>query len=194
MKPVSSTRSWFVARLALLVALALVLGLVQASAISAEPAAATFRVVGPASPVAQGQQFSVTIMAESVQNLGAFEFQYKFNSSVASTDASKFQLSGFLGSTGRTTGQLRLDGSGGPLYGAYSYGKPAGPSGSQAVATVTMTAAGAGSSSLQLADLVVTDILGNKLPASAVSGSVQVVAGPQQWYQYLLQVLRNWAG
>ena len=112
------------------------------------------RVVGPSNPVRVGDQFAVTIQVEGAANLGAFEFEFGANPSIASTTVADIHLGEILGSTGRTTGELRLASSptapGRPLYAAYSYGAPAGPSGNGQLATITMLATGQGTSSLDL--------------------------------------------
>ena len=99
-----------------------------------------------------GDQFTVTIQVDGATNLGAFEFEFGANPAVAGATAADIHLGTFLGSTGRTTGELRLASSpptpGRPLYGAYSYGAQPGPSGNGLLATVTMLATGPGVSSL----------------------------------------------
>lgn len=139
---------------------------------------ATIQVQGPAAPVAVGQVFTVTITAVNVQNLGALEFEFNYEDAVVATDVARIALGSFLGSTGRTVGALRLPTSpnqpSAPLFGAYSYGSAAGPTGSGVVATVSMTAAAPGVSSLSLTGLKVTDVAGHELPASSTVGSVTV--------------------
>lgn len=145
---------------------------------------AMVRVLGPNSPVAVGQTFAVTVVVENVQNLGAFEFEVNFNPAVASTTVDAIQLGAMLGSTGRTTGVLRLASSptrpGAPLFGAYSYGAPAGPNGSGVLATFTMSATAPGFSQLSLSGLKVTNVLGNELQATTIAGSVTVGSTTQR--------------
>jgi hypothetical protein len=149
------------------------------------------RVIGPSAPVAVGQPFVVTIAIDNVQNLGAFEFEYNFNPAIATTTVGNIQLGSMLGSSGRTTGELRMASAPGrpgvPLYGAYSYGAAAGPDGSGVLATATMTAAAPGSSPLSLAGLKVTSITGDEYTVSATAGSVTVVATPRTLYLPLLR-------
>lgn len=156
------------------------------------PAAVTVRVVGPAGPVPVGATFAVTVQVEAADNLGAFEFDFGSTASVASTTAADIHLGSFLGSTGRSTGELRLAASpiapGRPLYAAYSYGLPQGPSGSGQLATIRMLAAGVGTSSLDLGNLKVTDIAGVEVVATSVSGSVVVRSGTRPVY---LPLIRN---
>lgn len=144
----------------------------------------TVRVLGPTSPVSAGQAFSVAVTIENVQNLGAFEFEYNFDSSVASAGVTGIQLDAMLGSTGRTTGVLRLASAPGqpgvPLFGAYSYGEASGPNGNGVLATVTMTALSPGVSQLSLSELKVTNIAGDQLLATTAAGSVTVVAATQR--------------
>ena len=159
----------------------------QASA----PAAAVVRVLGPTSPVRVGESFVVSLRIEGASDLGAFEFDFGSNPSVATAAASEFHLGSFLGSTGRTTGELRMASApaapGRPLYAAYSYGLPTGPMGTGQIATVTMQATGAGVTPLSLGNLKVTDISGTELPATSVSGAVEVRAGTRPLYLPLIR-------
>jgi hypothetical protein len=153
--------------------------------------AATVRVVGPTATVPVGQPFMVTMVMENAQDLGAFEFEYNFNPTVAATTVNDIQLGSLLGSSGRTTGQLRLASAPGrpgtPLFGAYSYGAGAGPNGSGVLATVAMTAAGPGVSPLNLTGLKVTNARGDEYPVASVAGSVTVVNAPRLIYLPLLR-------
>ena len=165
-------------------ALALLLTLLWAALYgrSAAQLPVTVRVLGPSAPVPTGQAFVVTVAIENVQNLGAFEFEYNFNPAVASATVENIQLSSLLGSTGRTTGSLRLASapgqSGVPLFGAYSYGAASGPNGSGILATVTMNAVAAGTSQLSLSGLKVTTVTGAEMPVVSTSGSVLVGGSP----------------
>ncbi|HSN74951.1 MAG TPA: cohesin domain-containing protein [Anaerolineae bacterium] len=151
------------------------------------------RVLGPTAPVPAGQTFTVTVAIENVQNLGAFEFEYNFTPAVASAAVDNIQLGGMLGTTGRTTGTLRLASAPGrpgvPLFGAYSYGTADGPNGSGVLATVAMSAVSPGTSQIDLSGLKVTNVAGNELLSSATAGSVTVVAGRS--YIYLPLLLRG---
>ncbi len=75
---------------------------------AAAPTAVLARVVGPSSPVQVGDQFVVTIQIEGATNLGAFEFEFGANPAIATTTVADIHLGTFVGSTGRTTGELRL--------------------------------------------------------------------------------------
>jgi hypothetical protein len=129
-------------------------------------------------------------MIENAQDLGAFEFEYDFSPAIASATVDDIQLAGMLGSTGRTTGALRLASAPGrpgvPLFGAYSYGAANGPNGSGVLATIAMTAVSPGTSQLGLSGLKVTNVTGNELLANAISGSVTVIAAPRLIYLPLL--------
>lgn len=184
-------------RLVLLSVLAVtLLTLVSMTASMAQPeTAVTLRVVGPANPVPAGQQFNVQVRIEGASNLGAFEFQYVFNSGVVSTTANDIQLGSFLGSTGRTTGQLRLASAPmaphQPLYGAYSYGSAGGPSGNGQLATITMHAIRSGTSALTVQDVQVTSINGTPVQVTVVAGSVQVQASANNRFMYLPVLMHN---
>ncbi|MEI2692787.1 MAG: cohesin domain-containing protein [Anaerolineae bacterium] len=153
--------------------------------------AATVRVLGPAAAIPVGQSFVVTIAIENAQDLGAFEFEYSFSPTVATTIVNNIHLGSMLGSSGRTTGELRLASAPGqpgtPLFGAYSYGAGAGPNGNGVLATVTMTAAGPGVSPLTLAGLKVTNARGDEYPVTSIAGSVTVTNAPRLIYLPLLR-------
>ncbi len=138
----------------------------------------TVHVVGPPTTVPAGQSFIVTVAIESAQNLGAFEFEYNFVPATANTTVDNIHLSSLLGSTGRTTGALRLASAPGrpgvPLFGAYSYGAASGPNGSGVLATVTMTAVSPVTSQLSLSGLKVTNVAGEEVTAVTTAGSVTV--------------------
>ena len=176
---------------AALLTLAISLAMTAAQGHAETPAAVQVRVIGPAGPVRVGDQFTVNIQIDSATNLGAFEFEFGANPVVAGATAADIHLGTFLGSTGRTTGELRLASSpltpGRPLYGAYSYGAQPGPSGNGPLASVTMQATGPGVSSLELGYLKVTNVSGEELTATSISGSVQVQAGMRPFYLPLIR-------
>ncbi len=130
-------------------------------------------------PVLVGQSFVVTVAIENVQNLGAFEFEFNFNPAVASATVDDIQLASLLGSTGRTTGVLRLArrlAGLACLSSAHTaMARPAGPNGSGVLATVTMSAAvSPGTSQLSLSGLKVTNVAGEEVLALTTAGSVTV--------------------
>jgi len=178
-------------RLTALLALTLSMATTAAQGHAAAPSAVLLRVVGPASPVRVGDQFAVTIQVEGAANLGAFEFEFGSNPVIASTTVADIRLGSILGSTGRTTGELRLASSpttpGRPLYGAYSYGAQAGPSGNGQLATITMLATGPGTSSLDLGQLKVTDVSGVEVSATSISGAVEVQGSTRPLYLPLIR-------
>jgi hypothetical protein len=149
------------------------------------------RVLGPDAPVLAGQPFAVTVQVDNVQNLGAFEFEYNYNPAITTTTVGSIQLGSMLGSSGRTTGELRMASAPGrpgvPLYGAYSYGAAAGPDGSGVLAAVAMTAVAPGVSPLNLSGLKVTDANGDEYTLTMTAGSVTVVTAPRTIYLPLLR-------
>ena len=81
-------------------------------------------------PVRVGDQFAVTIQIEGAANLGAFEFEFGADPSIASTTVADIHPGRISWEArARTTGELRLASSptapGAPLYAAYSYGAAA---------------------------------------------------------------------
>lgn len=184
----SDLRRWIVRSVVGVLLLALALMIISSRSVAQQPVAV--RVQGPTSPVVAGQSFVVTLLVENAQNLGAFEFEYNFTPAVASAMVDNIQLGPFLGSTGRTTGALRLASAPGrpgvPLFGAYSYGTANGPNGNGVLATVAMTAVAPGTSQLSLTQQKVTNITGDEVTSISMAGSVTVI-GPRLIYMPLLR-------
>ena len=167
-----------------------------AASMAQSPTTTTVRVQGPATAVPVGQSFTVNIYSDDAVDLGSFEFQYLFDPAIVSATVEDIHLAGFLGSTGRNTGELRLpaaQGSAAGWYGAYSYGGASGPAGSGLLATVAMTAQAAGSSTLATVSTQVTDIDGNPLAVATQSDTVRVTDGPpaDQYPIFLPMLLRS---
>ncbi len=164
------------------------------TSLAAPAAPLTLTVVGPAQPVTAGQTFLVTVRVSQVSNLGAFEFDASFNDNVLNTNPDWMALTGFLSSTGRTTGELRLDTPANPdqpVFGAYSYGTMAGPSGAGDLATIQFHAVAAGTSAVSLTNVQVTDIEANTLPVTVIPGSVTVSAATTARQMFLPMILRR---
>lgn len=161
---------------------------------AAPTAPITLTVVGPAQPVPAGQTFLVTIRASQAMDLGAFEFGVSFNPAVLSTHPDWMALTGLLGSTGRTTGELRLGvtaAPGQPVFGAYSYGTAAGPAGAGDLATIQFYAVAAGVSAVTLMQVQVTDTEANVTPVTVVAGSVRVTPSGAVRKLYLPVLMRR---
>ncbi len=185
-----------VTRVAALLAVALTVLLAGGSIDShAAPAAPiTLTVIGPAQPVPAGQAFLVTIRASQAANLGAFEFGVSFNHAVLSTDPDWMALTPFLGSTGRSTGELRLENPANltqPVFGAYSFGSASGPAGNGDLATIQFQATGPGASSIALTQVQVTDADANIVPVTVVAGNVTVAQSTSMRRLFLPMLLRR---
>lgn len=185
---------WKAGRLTLVVLLLAVILVAATSGLARPTTPVTLYVQGPSRPVVTGGPFTVYVYAENADNLGSFEFDYVFNATVATTTADDIHLADFLGSTGRNTGELRRDPD--PpdpnrvIYAAYSYGFEAGPTGSGLLVTVTMTATQAGTSTLALENLQVTDINGT-LVASAMQPDTVTVTDQPSFPVYLPVMLNE---
>lgn len=171
----------------------ILMALLLTGSVSAQPEpASTIVLVGPGRPVAVGQSFPVQVRIDNVADLGAFEFRFVSDLAVATAAASNIQLGDFMGSTNRTTGELRLDQGGlGPMYGVYSYGATSGPSGSGLLATVSVSAVGEGSTLLTLDDVQITDIEGAPLSLEVVGTSVSVQSASTHYPIYLPVLLHQ---
>jgi len=140
----------------------------------------TVRIAPAASSVEAEAVFTVDIVIEDVEDLGGFEFDLTYDPAIVQvTDVS---LGPFLGSTGRNTGTIgpEIDNTTGRVsFGAFSFGTELGPSGTGTLATITLSAAGAGTSLLDLQNTQVTDTQGNlQTPVTEEDGTVTVVASP----------------
>jgi hypothetical protein len=127
------------------------------------------KVVGP------GETFSVDVMIESVNDLGAFQFDLTYDP--ACVEATDVTLGPFLGSTGRSVGEVGpIFGTGIVTYGAYSLGDtPPGPDGDGVLATITFQAGmDECSSDLHLQNIAVTDTSGDPISNDAKDGEVIV--------------------
>jgi hypothetical protein len=127
------------------------------------------KVVGP------GETFSVDVAIESVNDLGAFQFDLTYDP--ACVEATDVTLGPFLGGTGRSVGEVGpIFGAGMVSYGAYSLGDtPPGPDGDGVLATVTFQAGVSEcTSDLHLQNIAVTDTSGDPISNDAKDGEVIV--------------------
>jgi predicted aspartyl protease len=144
---------------------------VQPAVMKIEP---DFQLVDP------GDTFSVTVEIRDLvgAGLGAFEFALTYDPTyVQATDVT---LGPFLGSTGRTVGEVGpLYATGVVTYGAYSMGTSPGPSGNGVLATITFQATSVGTSTLHLQNVNVTNTAGGLISTNTEDGEVEVgVASP----------------
>jgi hypothetical protein len=124
--------------------------------------------------VAVGESFTVSVVAQDVANLGAFEFDLSYDAGVLTPAGVK--EGPFLASSGRQVECLPPRTQKG-LIGltCVSLGAtPDGPSGSGVLAEVSFQAVAPGSSPLQFARLTLTDPPGQLLPAEAQDTTLTV--------------------
>ena len=120
----------------------------------------TVRIDPAESVVGASQTFTISVMIEEADDLGAFEFTLLFITTTVTVDS--VILGDFPGSTGRTVIPADLiivdNQVGKASFGVVTVppGMP-GPSGTGVLATITLTAQGPGESSLDLKDVVVLD-------------------------------------
>jgi len=120
----------------------------------------------------------VHLVIEGVNNLGSFQFEIGFHGDVVQVNNSSHVVLGpFLGSTGRTVipvGPTIDNPAGTVVYGAATMGTQNGPNGNGILATLTWTATGEGTTTLDLRHVQVSDIHGVAIPVSEVDGEVIV--------------------
>ncbi|MGA9347305.1 MAG: cohesin domain-containing protein [Anaerolineae bacterium] len=139
----------------------------------------TVRIEPAQSTVAVGQSFSVSVMIDEASDLGAFQFDLRYTTTIVRVNG--VTLGGFLGSTGRNIIGPFVDiknEAGKVSFGAVSFGEAPGPDGSGVLAVVSLTAQGEGESPLDLRSVLVLDTGSNSQVASIEDGSVVVGAAP----------------
>jgi hypothetical protein len=125
---------------------------------------------------------SVSVVVEQVTNLGAFEFELTYDEHIL--ELQDVQEGPFLGSSGRRAECLPPETAAGSLlFRCVTLGAtPDGPTGSGVLATVTFQPAGAGTSPIHFARLVLTDPPANPLAATGQDASITVEeAGGFDW-------------
>ncbi len=144
----------------------------------AAPRQTTVVKIDPASrSVDPGETFSVTVAIENVSDLGGFEFELTYDPSVVT--ATNVLLGPFLGSTGRSVGELGPTfGTGSLTYGAYSWGANPGPDGDGVLATITLPAINTGASTLHLQNVAAAEPDGAPIPIRTEDG--EVIVGPPE--------------
>ncbi|MCR4439992.1 MAG: FlgD immunoglobulin-like domain containing protein [bacterium] len=121
------------------------------------------------------------VVIDDATNLGSFQFEIGYDPAVVQLrGSSPVQLGSFLASTGRTVIPVgpAIDTTAGTIvFGAATFGTQAGPTGSGVLATISWTAVGEGTSSLDLRNVQVSDINGVVIPASEIDGEITVKRG-----------------
>jgi len=133
------------------------------------------RIEPPGAAAHPGSLFTVTATIEDVTDLGSFQFDLTYTSSIVTATNAACGL--FLSSTGRAVTPLgpTIDNVGGRVtFGCLSGGGMPGPDGTGALATVTFSAAVLGNSPLQFENVHVADTAGVTITVSTQGGSVAV--------------------
>lgn len=139
----------------------------------------TVRIEPVQSTVTLGQSFTVSVMIDQASNLGGFQFDLRYVTTVVTV--ANVTLGSFLGSTGRSVFPLppTIDNQNGKVtFGAFSFGAQAGPDGTGVLAIINLTAQGEGESPLDLQKVQVLDAFGNPQAVTVEDGSVVVGAAP----------------
>jgi hypothetical protein len=129
------------------------------------------------STVMVGESFTVSVMIDDASDLGAFQFDLLYISTIVTVD--DVTLGGFPGSTGRTVISLdpKIDNDAGRVtFGAASYESDPGPEGMGTLALITLTSQGEGVSGLELQRIWVMDTSGNHQTSTGEDGSVEVTS------------------
>ena len=122
-----------------------------------------------------GETFTVTIAINNVQDLGTFELEMSYYPSVVQVE--DVVLGDFLGSTGRQVTPLgpEIDNEAGlTRFAAFSVGEEPGPTGSGALAIVTLSAQAYGESPLHLQNVQLTNTEAEAITARLRDGLVSV--------------------
>ncbi len=137
----------------------------------------TLRLDPALQDVEPGHTFTVNVVVDGAVNLGAFQFDMVYDPTVVTVV--NVELGPFLGRTGRTVQSAGPDIDnlvGVVTFGAFSLGSRAGPEGGGLLAILTFTAAGSGTGTLNLQNVLVTDTLANVQSTSVEGGTVTVSA------------------
>jgi hypothetical protein len=146
-----------------------------------DPSAVVVRFAPPTSTLAAGGTSSVTVLAQGVVNLGAFEFGIHYSPTVVHVDA--ISLGDFAASSHRTWTPLgpEIDnGAGVAWFGGYSFGDEPGLTGTVELATIAISAQKAGESALHLEDVQIIDVQAVTQTVTTEDGLAQ--AGPPEFH------------
>jgi hypothetical protein len=146
------------------------------------PPCTTVKISPSAVTAGEGSAFSFDVAIENTSNLGAFQFDVTYPTSLAGNDPAHSAcatLGPFLGSTGRSvTGLTPQCRAGSLTYGAYSVGSGAGPNGNGVLATVHLKAGSStGSGTLGLQNVRLTDTAGTVQCVQTRNGTLTVTCG-----------------
>jgi hypothetical protein len=130
-----------------------------------------------------GETINVSARISGVQNLGAFEFDLKYNPEVLQIQSRNHaRLGNFLGRTGRNVtplGPVIDNGTGSLKLGAFTFGASEGAVGAGSLAEITFTVKSAAPSSLAIENTLLTDANAETIPPSRVS-SAQLTNPPAE--------------
>lgn len=140
---------------------------------------------------AVGSTFNISVKIEDASDLGGFEFDLSYPTSIVTIENdSDVSLGDFLGSTGRSTSTLgpEIDNTAGTLtFGGFSYGDEEGASGSGDLATITFTVESRQDGTLDLQNATVTDTEASEIVVdSLVDGSLKrqsILVSPDPVYR-----------
>ena len=155
---------------------------------------ATLRVEPAQSVVDVGETFTITVMIDEASDLGGFEFTLFFVTTTVTVDS--VTLGDFPGSTGRTAIPIgpTIDNQAGVVdFAVATVGADPGPGGTGELAVIGLTAQGAGSSLLDLQDVLVLNTKAEYQTTTIEDGTV--VAGdtpPPVSIIYLPVIMKLW--
>jgi hypothetical protein len=157
--------------------LTLIVALLKIPKVSAGAPGATIRLEPADSVVGLNETFAVQVMIEEVNDLGAFQFELAYDSSILRVEEAA--LGDFLGSMGRSVVPIgpEVDNEEGrTMFGAISFGGGPGPNGTGVLATITWFARREGSTVLDLLKVQVLDTV-TSVQLITVEGGRVVVRG-----------------
>jgi len=149
----------------------------------------TVRIDPAESVLGASQTFTASVMIDQADDLGGFEFTLLFITKTVTVDS--VAVGDFPGSTGRevipAVGPTIDNQAGQVSLGVVTVGSASGPSGTGALATVTLTTQDAGQSPLDLQDVVVLDTHAQRKTPIVEDGVVRV-----GFAIYLPLILKDW--
>jgi hypothetical protein len=161
----------------LLASMLVLTGVPEVGAIAPHP---VVRLEPADSTVEAGSTFTVTVMMDEADDLGAFQFNLHYTPSIVQVEA--ITLADFLAGTGRAVHPLGPDivnSTGFARFGGFSYGTQPGPDGTGPLALLRLRVVGVGASPLDLEGVKVVDTQAHSKVHRVEDGGATVKGGAE---------------
>jgi hypothetical protein len=173
----------------LLASILVLTGVPEVGALAPDP---VVRLDPADSMVEAGSTFTVTVMIDEADDLGAFQFNLHYTPSIVQVEG--ITLGDFLAGTEREVHPLGPDidnSTGFARFGGFSYGKQPGPDGTGPLALLRLRVVGVGTSPLDLEGVKVVDTQAHSQVPRVEDGGATVKGGAEHKI-YLPLVLKDY--